>query len=178
MSSESTRRGTILETDTKGEGLLNTEGDKIKPCWFILKYFCLRMSFTPHDTSLSSACQLTVDVPEVEVSVDQRGSVVEVLGHVIQPVGLHALDPLVAVLNPQRHLDSVVLHLALSDRRVVVQSEQLHPCWHTTENKKNKKTVSLNSVRVVTIQMYHLWKSQVLLHDSWTAAVHWQRSKV
>lgn len=128
MSSESTRRGTILETDTKGEGLLNTEGDKIKQCWFILKYFCLRMSFTPHDTSLSSACQLTVDVPEVEVSVHQRGSVVEVLGHVIQPVGLHALDPLVAVLNPQRHLDSVVLHLALSDRRVVVQSEQLHPC--------------------------------------------------
>lgn len=174
MSSESTRRGTILETDTKGEGLLNTEGDKIKRCWFILKYFCLRMSFY----SSWHVSFLTVDVPEVEVSVHQRGSVVEVLGHVIQPVGLHALDPLVAVLNPQRHLDSVVLHLALSDRRVVVQSEQLHPCWHTTENKKNKKNVGLNSVRVVTIQMYHLWKSQVLLHDSWTAAVHWQRSKV
>lgn len=137
MSSESTRRGTILETDTKGEGLLNTEGDKIKRCWFILKYFCLRMSFY----SSWHVSFLTVDVAEVEVSVDQRGSVVEVLGHVIQPVGLHALDPLVAVLNPQRHLDSVVLHLALSDRRVVVQSEQLHPCWHTTENKKNKKNL-------------------------------------
>ena len=86
----------------------------------------------------SESCQLTVHVAQVEVSVDQRGSVVEMLGHVIQPVGLHTLDPLVAVLNPQRHLDSVVLHLALSHRRVVVQSEQLHPCWHTTENKKKK----------------------------------------
>lgn len=76
----------------------------------------------------SESCQLTVHVAQVEVSVDQRGSVVEMLGHVIQPVGLHTLDPLVAVLNPQRHLDSVVLHLALSHRRVVVQSEQLHPC--------------------------------------------------
>lgn len=71
---------------------------------------------------------LTVHVAQVEVSIDQRGSIVEMLGHVIQPVGLHAFDALITVLNPQRHLDSVVLHLALSDRRVVVQSEQLHPC--------------------------------------------------
>lgn len=77
----------------------------------------------------------TVHVAQVEVSVNQRGSVVEVLGHVIQPVRLHSSDALVVVLDPQRHLDCVVLHLAFSDGRVVVQSQQIHTCRTRTENK-------------------------------------------
>lgn len=108
----------------------------------------IAVSFFPHETfrptsfswenavfcSSSEWCWLTVHVAQMEVSIDEWGSIVEVLGHVIQPVGLHAFDPLITVLNPQWHLYSVVLHLALSDWRVVVQSEQFHPCWETTEN--------------------------------------------
>lgn len=80
---------------------------------------------------------LTVHVAKVEVSIDQRSSVVEVLGHVIQPVGLHAFHALVTVLNPERHLDSVVLHLALSDGWMVVQSKQFHPWKDTAEKQKH-----------------------------------------
>lgn len=90
---------------------------------------------TPEFCSNREPCWLTVHVAQVEVSIDQWGSVVEVLGHVIQPVGLHAFDTLVTVLNLKRHLDSVVLHLALSNGRMVVQSEQFHPLRDTTENK-------------------------------------------
>lgn len=77
--------------------------------------------------SKRESCLLTVHVAQVEVSIDQRRSIVEVLRHVIQPIGLHAFDALVTFLNPERHLDSVVLHLALSDGWMVVQSEQFHP---------------------------------------------------
>lgn len=70
---------------------------------------------------------LTFYIAQVEVPIDQRGPVVEVLGHMVQPVGLHAFDPLITVLNPQRHLDGVVLHLLFSDGWMIVQSEQIHP---------------------------------------------------
>lgn len=64
----------------------------------------------------------------MKVPVDKRGSVVEVLGHVIQPVGLHPFDPVAAVLNLQWNLDCVVLQVGVSDPRVVVQSQQLRSC--------------------------------------------------
>lgn len=48
--------------------------------------------------------ELTVDIAQVKVPVDKRGPVVKVLGHVVQPVGLHAFDPVVAVLDLQRNL--------------------------------------------------------------------------
>lgn len=99
--------------------------------------------------SNSESCQLTVHVAQVKVTIDQRGAIVEVLGHVIQPVGLHTFDPLVTVLNLQRHLDSVVLDVPLSDRRVVVQSEQFHPCWDTEENKTRP---------LIDLTQYGLWQ--------------------
>ena len=77
-------------------------------------------------TSLSF--KLTVDAAQVEVSVDQRGPVVEVMGHVVQPVGLHASDPVAAVLDLQRDLDGVVLDVPVPDWRAVVKSQQLRSC--------------------------------------------------
>lgn len=64
----------------------------------------------------------------MKVPVDQRGSVVEVLGHVVQPVGLHPFDPVAAVLDLQWNLDCVVLQVGVSDPRVVVQGQQLRSC--------------------------------------------------
>lgn len=64
----------------------------------------------------------------MEESVHQRGAVVEVLGHVVQPVGLHPFDPVVAVLDLQRNLDRVVLDGSSPARRVVVEGQQLRPC--------------------------------------------------
>lgn len=75
---------------------------------------------------------LTADVAQVKVSIDQRGPVVEVLGHVVQPVGLHPFDPVVAVLDLQRNLDCVVLHVSVPDWWLVVQSQQLRSCWDAT----------------------------------------------
>lgn len=97
----------------------------IPPETFCPTYFSSEKSLF---CSNNESCWLTICIAQVEVSIDQWGSVVEVLRHVVQPVGLHAFDPLITVLHSQWHLDSVVLHLALSDRRVVIQSEQLHPC--------------------------------------------------
>lgn len=77
--------------------------------------------------------KLTADIAEVKVSIHQRGPIVEVLGHVVQPVGLHPFDPVVAVLDLQRNLDCVVLHVCVPDWRVVVQSQQLRSCWDATE---------------------------------------------
>lgn len=79
---------------------------------------------------------LTVDLAQVEVSVDQRGAVVEVLGHVIQPVGLHPSDPVVAVLDLQRNLDGVVLQVSVPDWRLVVERQQLRPCGDATEKER------------------------------------------
>ena len=70
---------------------------------------------------------LTVVAAQVEVAVDQRGAVVEVLGHVVQPVGLYPLHALVPVLHLQRDFHCVVLGLALARRRVVEQGQELHP---------------------------------------------------
>lgn len=64
----------------------------------------------------------------MEESVHQRGAVVEVLGHVVQPVGLHPFDPVVAVLDLQWNLDRVVLDGSGPARRVVVEGQQLRPC--------------------------------------------------
>lgn len=71
---------------------------------------------------------LTIDIAKVKVSIDKTGAIVEVLGHVIQPVCLHAFDAVVAVLNLQWNLDGVVLHLSVPDRRLVVESQQLRSC--------------------------------------------------
>lgn len=77
--------------------------------------------------------ELTFHVSQVKVPVHQRGSVVEVLRHVIQPVGLHALHALVATgRHLQRHLDGVVLDVALGRRRrSVVERQQLGTCGDT-----------------------------------------------
>ena len=81
-------------------------------------------------SSLYFLCNLasfTVVATQVEVAVDQRSAVVEVLGHVVQPVGLHPLHTLVPVLDFQRDLHRVVLGLALPCRWVVEQGQELQP---------------------------------------------------
>lgn len=83
----------------------------------------------------STAEILTVVAAQVEVAVDQRGAVVEVLRHVVQPVGLHPLHALVPVLHLQGDLHGVVLGLALPHRRVVEQGQQLHP-WRVDQSTK------------------------------------------
>lgn len=104
----------------------------------------------------------TVHVAQVEVSVNQRGSVVEVLGHVIQPVRLHSSDTLVVVLDPQRHLDCVVLHLAFSDRRVVVQSQQIHTCRTRTENKTSSSAQYELEI-LLSLTLFHLAATQSVI---------------
>lgn len=88
---------------------------------------------------------LTVNIAQVKVSIDKRGPIVEVLGHVVQPVGLHPFDPVVAVLDLQRYLDCVVLHVSVPDRRVVVKSQQLCSCWDATEKNIQSQKMGFRS---------------------------------
>lgn len=66
----------------------------------------------------------TVVFAQTEVAVDQRGSAVEVLRHVVQPLGLDGVTSLAARLHPQRHLHRVVLQRPLASTRVVKQAKK------------------------------------------------------
>lgn len=118
---------------------------------FIFFFLVSRSDWLQTVTPLSSATSrpLTFHVSQVEVSIHQRGSVIEVLSHVIQPVSLHALHTLVAAgRHLQRNLDGVVLDVALGRRRwSVVERQQLGTCGGNTPQVRGQGS------EVRTVQM-------------------------